>query len=120
MRDLTKSVASASWALSLLGAQQFLALLSPETWRRPGAAARPMQSVTGAARQQLGGSLGSAFDVGDRVQRGMVDVFFGMLGPLDPQRAMGRNGDCGDCGDGGGAEAGGGWGPMPPEPPGGE
>ena len=119
MRDLAKSIGSATWALSLLGARQLGAFLSLATWARPESAAAPFDAVGRSAREQLGNTLGSTFETGDRLQRGMVDAMFSLLGPLDPQRlaslgnewlsGRGGRGDCAGCGD----DRGGGWGPMP-------
>jgi len=123
MKELAKSIGSVSWALGLLGARQMGEMMKPETWRRPEAAARPLDAVAREVGDRLGDTFGRAFEAGDRMQRGMVDAAFSMLGPFDPQRMLSLGADMaqrmagsgGDCGCGGGTR--GGWGDMPPVPP---
>jgi hypothetical protein len=74
MRELTRSVASFSWALSLFGVGQVANLLSP---RR---AADALGSVARAAEGTLGPGLRSAFQTGDRLQQAVVDVSFRLAG----------------------------------------
>lgn len=82
MRDLTKSINSFTWALSLFGLEQMVNVL------RPTKAAASMDAVAEAAERQLGDVMKSTFRAGDNLQRGMVDTAFGMFGPemMDPSR----------------------------------
>lgn len=82
MRDLTKSINSFTWAISLFGLEQMVNVL------RPGKAAASMDAVTDAAERQLGDVMKSTFRAGDNLQRGMVDMAMGMFSPemLDPTR----------------------------------
>lgn len=82
MRDLTKSINSFTWAMSLFGLEQMVNVL------RPGKAAASMDAVAEAAERQLGDVMKSTFRAGDNLQRGMVDTAFGMFSPemLDPSR----------------------------------
>jgi hypothetical protein len=88
MRDLTKSLFSFSWALSLFGARQAGNLIDPRTWlgREGGSpgdgSPRQIGSVTDSLVDQLGEPLRQTFEAGDRVQRQIVDTFFSFLGPL--------------------------------------
>lgn len=87
MRELTKSIGSFSWAMSLFGMRQMANAL------RPSQATEAFESVTEAAEGELGDLLRSTFKLGDRMQRGMVDMTFGMFSMemLDPRtwtRAM--------------------------------
>lgn len=133
MRDLTKSMTSFSWALSLFGARQMLNLMHPSR------AAGAFESMARAAEGQLDEGLGSAFRTGDRLQRTIVDAAFGWMGGgmIDPTawtRAGRRAMDCAERAAhetarpapgpaaspaaGQGPEAGhdettGGWGPVP-------
>lgn len=105
MHELTKSIGSLSWALSLFGIRQLASLA------RPTEATRAFDEVSRAAQRELGPELRSTFEAGDRLQRGMVDLTFGLLGfdLLDPRRwtegalrwARRTAGDagCGGCGD---------------------
>jgi hypothetical protein len=119
MRQLTKSIGSFSWALSLFGARQMANVMNPKR------AEEAFDSVTAAAEGELGDFLRSAFQMGDRMQRGLVDMTLGMLSAasLDPA-ALGRTmGDLtstaarlvprmpGHRPEGAAAETG--WGPMP-------
>jgi hypothetical protein len=90
MRELTKSVVSSSWALSLFGAQQLADLMSAS---RPGrslaARANSLDAVTGAARASLSNRLQRFYHLNDDGQRGMVDlagaaIRFDVSGMLKP------------------------------------
>lgn len=119
MRELTKSMASFSWALSLFGLEQMSKLLTPgaESNSRPS-----LDTVTQLTERQLGSTMRSAFRTGDSLQRGMIDLMFGFLNPNAwiPRKAMDQMragaGGCG-CGGWGSSSSGGGWGPMPPSNP---
>lgn len=74
MRDLTRSIASFSWAMSLFGVEQMANLLSP---RR---AADAFTAVARTAEGTLGPGLRTAFQTGDRLQRAMVDLSFSLVG----------------------------------------
>lgn len=80
MRDLTKSLTSLSWAMSLLGAQQLLSLA--------GRRSASLGDVTRATEGQLDGYLLDLFEAGDQVQRSAVDLAYGVitLEALDPNR----------------------------------
>jgi hypothetical protein len=74
MRELTRSIASFSWAMSLFGVEQVANLVSP---RRAAAA---FGTVARAAEGTLGPGLRSAFQAGDRVQKAVVDASFRLAG----------------------------------------
>lgn len=89
MRELTKSVTSFTWAMSLFGAKQMLNLAQPAK------AAAAFDSVAEATGGQLDESLRSAFEAGDRLQRSMIDATFSLMsmgGALDPGRVVDRAG----------------------------
>lgn len=134
MRDLTKSIASFSWAMSVFGAQQLANMM------RPQAAGAGLDAVTKATENQLGDAFKSTYKMGDQMQRGMVDMAFQMMGPegWDPSQWMkrgsemmrqateamgsavrsatgGASGPAAHPPGGGGAEGGEGWGPVPPQ-----
>lgn len=128
MRELTKSITSFSWALSLFGARQMLNLMDPDR------AGRAFDSVARATEGQLDDGLRNAYRMGDRLQRSMVDATFSLMGQggLDPsawagaaRRAADRTAEAlggSGCRDeaagmeGSGGETG--WGPMPGASPG--
>ena len=89
MRELTKSMFRFTWAMPLFGLRQMTNLAMPADPRRPTAkAAEAFDSLSAVAQDQLGGTLRSAFDAGDSLQRGMVDVMFSIvgMGALRPAR----------------------------------
>lgn len=88
MRELTKSMVSFSWAISLFGVKQMTNLLTPQSF---GQAAASFNEVTRAAEQQLGGPFRSLYQAGDGLQRAVVNTMLGVLGidgPWNPVGAM--------------------------------
>ena len=73
IRDLTKSMLSFSWAMSLFGMNQIVNSLAPEK------ATGAFNAVTRATEEELGDMLKGAFRAGDQLQRGMVDLTFSLL-----------------------------------------
>lgn len=73
MRELTKSLSSFVWAMSLFNLQQTANLLSPAK------ATRAFDSATKASEEQLGRTLKLTFDMGDKLQRNAVDLTLGMF-----------------------------------------
>lgn len=73
MRDLTKSMLSYSWAMSLFGVQQMWDLM------RPSKAQDSFDAVTEATQQQFGDIMMATFRVGDNIQRGIVDLTLGVF-----------------------------------------
>ena len=73
LRDLTKSMLSFSWGMSLFGARQLVTSLTPDK------ATAAFDTVTRATEAQLGDVFKGAFRVGDRLQRNMVDMTFSVL-----------------------------------------
>jgi hypothetical protein len=81
VRDLTKSMMSFSWAMSLFGVEQIANLLAPRDMSRPwGRAAEGFEAVTRATGGQLSDTLRGTFEAGDRMGRSMVDAMFGFGG----------------------------------------
>jgi len=124
MREFTKSMTSFSWALSLFGLKQMANIFTPADRGQPHPATEAFNEITRCAEEQLGQTLRSTFETGDRLQRGVVDMMFGaFLWPLDP-RVWGRMTGAGrtradgdqdaDRRDGGRQRRDGGWGPVPP------
>ncbi len=131
MRDLTKSMMSFSWALSLFGLRQMACMLTPQSWRGAGSS---FDHVARSTEGQLDPVTQSIFRAGDNLQSGMVDLMFNMLGlgmgkegPGDTLRrsaqwgadVVERSADsirqaAADAGGKGTPASGGtGWGPMP-------
>src|SRR5687767_2703613 len=76
MRDLTKSMMSFSWAMSLFGLRQMTCMLNPQSW---GNTAATFENVTRSTEDQLGPTTQSIFRAGDSLQRGMVDMMFSLF-----------------------------------------
>lgn len=87
MRDLTKSMVSYTWAMSVFGVQQTLNLLNPNG---QAAGAEAMRNVAGATADTFGPTLRAVYQAGDNIQGGLVDLMFGGMwsGRLDPNRWM--------------------------------
>lgn len=88
MRELTKSIFSWSWAMSVFGVQQMIDLAGGlvGSQERAGEAARRFDNVAGAAAAEMGQSMRATLDAGNNMQRGAVDLMFNSLGMFDPRR----------------------------------
>jgi hypothetical protein len=142
MRELTKSLGSTSWALSLWGAQQLFSVVQQPIPNNNHPAAQSLGALSQGAESQLQGVFRRAYEAGDRVQRSAVDLAFNMVGPeaLNPNRWLalssevvrqsaaaarallpsGPDGSSSQTSSSSGAASSGcsgqpcGWGPMPP------
>jgi hypothetical protein len=125
LRDLTKSVLSFSWAMSLFGVEQLADTLLPQGPGQPThRSTAAFNEVTRATEEQLGSVLKGIFKAGDQMQRSMVDLMFGFLTleTLNPSQMMRMTSDAmrqttGAFGQGfargPSTPPQGGWGPMP-------
>jgi hypothetical protein len=73
MRELTKSIFSFSWSMSLFGLQQLVNLSAPSR------ATNAFDNVTEATEEVLGDLLKATFRAGDNLQRGLVDLTLAVL-----------------------------------------
>jgi hypothetical protein len=73
MGEFTKSMTSYTWAMSLFGLQQMINVF------RPAKATESFNNVTKATEEQFGDALKATFRAGDNLQKGFVDVTFGVL-----------------------------------------
>ena len=89
MREFTKSMTSYTWAMSLFGLQQMINVL------RPGRATESFNNVTKATEDEFGDAFKATFRAGDNLQRGLVDLTFGVLtlGMFDRGGARTTTGD---------------------------
>jgi hypothetical protein len=126
IRDLTKSMLSFSWAMSLFGAEQLTNMFIPQRPSQPNhRATTAFNAVTQATEEQLSGVFKGVFRAGDQLQKGMVDLMFGMLSleAFNPSQMMRMTSDMmrqttGAVGQGfqkstSGPQPQTGWGPMP-------
>lgn len=80
MLELTKAALSFSWAMSLFGTQQFTNLVVPNDARSPTRRTNAaLYSVTQATQTQLNDLLFGSFQIGDEVERRLVDFAFDTL-----------------------------------------
>jgi hypothetical protein len=102
MRDLTKSVTSYTWAMSVFSVQQMFNLLGlggSGSWNR---STRAFNNVTEATAQEMGDTMRAVFRSGDTLQRGMVDLFLAPFSLGNWTSGTGQRRDR-DGRDGGGA-----------------
>ena len=85
MLELTKSLMSYTWAMSVFGLQQLFNIVAP-TNNNGGDASKAFNNITDATTQTFGKAMKQTFEAGDSVQREFVDLLFGGLasGGLDP------------------------------------
>jgi hypothetical protein len=90
MRELTKSTLSAGLAMSLFGMQTVMNVFRMSRNGGPNPAQQALDAVTQAMVDQTGNALRETFQVGDKVQRGLVDMTFRFLtlAPLRPGGGM--------------------------------
>jgi len=96
MRDLTKSMLSFSWAMPLFGMRQMMSVATPRDPSRPfGQVTDSFEAVTRVATAQMEDAWKGAFQAGDQLQRGVVDLVCGFfsLDALNPDRMMRRGAD---------------------------
>ena len=90
MRETVKALMSLSWAMTLFGARQLQNVLSPP--RTPGEAADAFRTVTRATAEQLTGPIEELFQVGEKMQKGLIDRVFGGA-PTDPSGVAAKPAD---------------------------
>jgi hypothetical protein len=88
MRDLTKSVLTLPWALSMFGVQQMANLMSLSGVNRMADATAAFDAVTHATERQLDGWLKQTYTVGHGVQNGLVDLMMGQPPTADASALM--------------------------------
>lgn len=116
MREVTKSMLSYTWAMSVFSVQQAANLFGRGA--EPGCtrAVEVFDGITGAVTGELDGGLKTVFRVGDNLQRQLVDAMSAGMGVLKPGQstrstagAPPRSGSHCGCGGGAARDAG-----MPP------
>lgn len=105
MREFVKANMSYWLSQSLFGMQQMVNLFTPQGQRRNHPVTEGFDNMARAAAEGMGTAMGAAFRAGDNIQRGVVDMTFGLLTLGGSNLGGGRA-----QGQGGGAGRGGGWG----------
>jgi hypothetical protein len=106
MRDLTKSFASYTWAMSVFWSQQMFNALGFGASRSCDRSVKSFNHVTEATSNELGSTMRALFRGGDAAQRGMVDLLFM---PFNLANSRGAGNRDGNCPDGNRQRDGGGW-----------
>jgi hypothetical protein len=88
MRELTKSVLTLPWAISMFGVQQITNLVAPPSAGRMNGAAKAFDAVSDATSQQLDGWLKQTYQVGNGVQRTIVDLMMLRAPDIDSSALM--------------------------------
>lgn len=89
MRTLTKSVLTLPWAVSLFGVQQLTNLVAaPPSPERMAGAAKAFDAVSDASAEQLDGWLKQTYQVGNGVQRTLVDLMMLRAPAIDSSALM--------------------------------
>lgn len=88
MREFTKSMMSYTWAMSVFGMQQMVNMLTPQEQSQEHPATRAFKNVAECTEEEMAGAMRATYRAGDNVQRGLVDVMFGVLtmGAFNPGR----------------------------------
>jgi hypothetical protein len=79
MREFTKSMMSYTWAMSVFGMQQMVNILTPQGQGQEHPATRAFRNVAECTEEEMGGVMRATYRAGDNIQRGLVDVMFGLL-----------------------------------------
>lgn len=75
MQEFAKSLGSFTWAMSLFGMQQITAALGATSRRSESReAVEALQQVTRASLDHCGSTARQTFDMGDKIQRDLVDL----------------------------------------------
>ncbi len=89
MREFAKSMISFSWSLSLFGLKQATEAFTPtQSDREETDGVVAFDAVTKQTRQRLGNPLSDVFKIGDRLQRGTVDMLFQVLPAETPSKVV--------------------------------
>ena len=87
MREFTKSVMSYTWAMTAFGVQQTLNLFSVPRRGEQHPATEAFNNVARATSEQMDDAVRAFWRGGDNIQRGLVDLTFGVLtlGAFNPR-----------------------------------
>jgi hypothetical protein len=89
VRELTKSVLTLPWAISMFGIQQVANLVgAPPSSGRMAGAAKAFDVVSDATAEQLDGWLKQTYQVGNGVQRTLVDLMMMRAPAIDSSALM--------------------------------
>lgn len=87
-RELTKTVLTLPWALSMFGIQQAATLVSSSGTKRLSDAGKALDAVTAAATREFDGWAKQTYQFGDTVQRTLVDLAMMRTPEIDSSALM--------------------------------
>lgn len=80
MQQFTKSFGSFTWAMSLFGLQQMTDALGANSGKSDSnKAVEALNEVTRVSLEQCGATVRETFEIGDKMQRNIVDMIFGVV-----------------------------------------
>ncbi len=90
MRELTKSMLRAPWAVSMFGVRQVVRSVDPRDGLRKSVA--DIDEVNDVLEDKLGETVGGLYRTGKHIQAGMVDALFDLAGGPWPgtEKALGQ------------------------------
>ena len=88
MRELTKKALTLPWAISMFGVQQMANLVAPPSKGRLDAAAKAFDEMSDATSRQLDGWLKQTYQVGNGVQRTLIDLMMLRAPDIDSSALM--------------------------------
>ena len=88
MRDLTKSMMTFPWAISMFGVQQMANMMSPPPEGRVAGTSAALDRVTEATEEQLDGWMKQTYKLGNTVQRSLVDMMMLKMPSIDQGALM--------------------------------
>ena len=88
VRELTKSVLTLPWAISMFGLQQVANLVAPPTRKGITGAAAAFDAVSDATEHQLDGWFKQTYEVGNGVQHALVDLMMLRAPEVDSSTLM--------------------------------
>jgi hypothetical protein len=97
VREFTKAAVSYGWSTTVFQMQQLLNVLSRTIDSQDSSATNALNAVAECTAQQLGPTLRGVYLTGDAMQRSVVNVMFGALGPLDCTPRVRRSDDEASC-----------------------
>ena len=92
MREFTKAAISYGWASTCFQAQQLMNVLAIDPETQNSVATSAFNAVAESTAAQLGPTLRSTYRAGDAMQRGMVNMMFGVAGNWVPACGGRRDG----------------------------
>ncbi len=96
MQQFTKSLGSFTWAMSLFGLQQMTDAVGTSSGKSgSNNAVEALNEVTRVSLEQCGATVRETFEIGDKLQRNIADMIFGVI-PQSGRQLAGESCSCKD------------------------